>query len=108
MPALPPPVAAYVEAANRLDAEAMLAPFAADAVVRDEGRDHPGRDAVRAWIVETNCKYRVQVTPLTFAATDAGGVMTARVEGDFPGSPAILTYRFALADGRIAGLEIGA
>lgn len=108
MPALPPPVAAYVEAANRLDAEAMLAPFAPDAAVRDEGRDHHGHGAIRAWIVETNRRFRVRVTPLTFTPTDAGGVMTARVEGDFPGSPATLTYRFALAGGRIAGLEIGA
>lgn len=33
-------------------------------------------------------------------------VVTARVAGDFPGSPIDLRYRFKLAGHQIAGLEI--
>jgi hypothetical protein len=34
--------------------------------------------------------------------------MTARVSGDFPGSPAMLQYRFTLESDAIARLEITA
>jgi len=104
---LPAPVAGYFAAKNRHDVDGMLAPFAAAAVVRDEGRAHEGRAAIRAWMEETTKKYRVTVVPE--AAAEEGGrlVVTGLVSGDFPGSPARLTYRFALADGAIAGLEIG-
>jgi len=104
---LPAPVAGYFAAKNRHDIGGMLAPFSAEAEVRDEGRVHAGRAAIRAWMEETTRKYRVTVVPE--AAAEEGGrvVVTGLVAGDFPGSPARLTYRFALADGAIAGLEIG-
>jgi hypothetical protein len=56
---LPPPLAAYYEAKNRHDTDAMLAPFAEDAVVRDEGQEHRGRAAIRTWMEHTIRKYRV-------------------------------------------------
>jgi hypothetical protein len=45
---LPTPIGAYFKANGDLDTSAMLAPFAADAVVRDERQTHRGTDSLRA------------------------------------------------------------
>src|SRR5277367_3975889 len=47
--ALPPPVAAYVEATNGLEIERLLATFAEDALVNDQLRDYWGKSAIREW-----------------------------------------------------------
>lgn len=105
---LPRPIADYFAAKNRHDIDAMLAPFAADATVRDEGQAYNGHAAIRGWMEETTRRYRVTVEP-TEASSDGGTwKVAALVAGDFPGSPAVLRYRFSLADERIARLEIGA
>ena len=105
--ALPAPLPDYFTAKNAHDIDAMLAAFAADARVHDEGRDHRGRDAIRAWIADTTAKYSVTATPEDMAQDGAETVVRALVAGNFPGSPAHLTYRFTLAGARIAALSIG-
>lgn len=104
---LPAPILDYIEAKNRHDIDGMLAPFAEAATVRDEGKTHEGRAAIRAWMEETTRKYRVTVTVAKVAETDIGVLVTLDVAGDFPGSPLPLDFRFTLADGRITRLEIG-
>jgi hypothetical protein len=47
--ALPPLVAAYVEATNSFDLERLLATFAEDALVNDQLRDYWGKPAVSEW-----------------------------------------------------------
>ena len=97
----------YFAAQNAHDAEAMTACFASDARVRDEGHDYVGRDAIREWKRATIAKYGISIEPLEITQKDGGIVITARVSGNFPGSPANLTYSFALApDGLIRMLEI--
>lgn len=95
-PDLPDNLARYFAAQNSHDAEAMTACFAPDAEVRDEGHAYVGRDAIRQWKVETIAKYGISIEPLT--ATGGGGTLTvtATVTGNFPGSPADLTYEFVL------------
>jgi ketosteroid isomerase-like protein len=104
---LPPPIAAYMAASARLDADAILAPFAADAVVRDEQHTHRGRDAIRAWIVEAALGNAAVPTPIAVARDGDDHVVTAAVKGRFPGSPITLAFRFTLAGERIVALEIG-
>jgi hypothetical protein len=105
---LPEIVARYVAAQNRHDIDAMLACFAPDARVHDEGKAMAGVNAVRAWIGETSAKYRVALAPQSCERDSGGATMVAKVTGTFPGSPIDLTYRFGFsADGRIASLEIG-
>ncbi len=72
----------------------------------DEGGDHHGRDAVRAWADETGRKYRFHAEPRSLEPAADGGIVTAHLTGDFPGSPADLRYRFVLSDAGIADLEI--
>ncbi|WP_162806622.1 nuclear transport factor 2 family protein [Sphingosinicella terrae] len=104
---LPDPIRAYFDANRRLDAEAMLAPFAPEAVVRDERRTHRGRDAIRAWILEASVASQAVAEPQSVRAEGGVERVAARVSGAFPGSPVILDFRFSLASGRIAALEIG-
>jgi limonene-1,2-epoxide hydrolase len=103
---LPEPIATYVAAENADDTMALAACFAADAVVRDEGRTIRGLEAITAWKVESKRKYQHTVEPLDVAEADGRTVLTARVTGQFPGSPVELRFAFGLVAGRIASLEI--
>jgi hypothetical protein len=86
----------YFAAQNSHDADGMTACFSPEAEVRDEAHTYVGRDAIRRWKAETIAKYGISIEPL--AATDLGDMLTviARVTGNFPGSPADLTYDFVL------------
>ena len=103
---LPEPMSNYFAAANAHDADRVAACFAEDAVVRDEGRDIHGRNAIRAWAADTSRKYRHKADVKSVEDTVDRTVVTAHVAGNFPGSPIDLRYRFKLAGRLIAGLEI--
>jgi ketosteroid isomerase-like protein len=82
----------YFALAPSADTEAWFALFDPDAVVEDEGREHRGIDAIRAW--------RTEVPRVAYAITGVeregeGLVVTCTITGDFPGSPfAGLHFRF--------------
>jgi len=105
---LPKPLAAYFAAKNRHAIDAMLTPFAVDAIVRDEGRTYTGHAAIKAWMEETTRKYRVTVEPTEASADGRNWTVASLVSGSFPGSPATLRFRFTLAEEHISRLEIGA
>lgn len=104
---LPPPVQNYFDGNARLDADAMLAPFAADAVVSDERQTHRGREAIALWIKQASLAVNAVATPRTHLHHDGIDVITADVAGNFPGSPITLTFRFRVSDSAIAELHIG-
>ena len=104
---LPKTIGRYFGAQNAHDIDAIVACFASDARVRDEGHVHIGPDAIRAWKKETSAKYRVTVEPVECGIEGKTTVVVARVSGAFDGSPVNLTYRFGLSvDGQIDALEI--
>ncbi|TPG57825.1 nuclear transport factor 2 family protein [Roseomonas nepalensis] len=104
---LPAPIASYAAANARLDAEGMLASFALDAVVRDDGGLHGGHEAIRAWINSAIIAARAVFTPEAWREEDGRVIVTDPTAGDFPGSPIRPTFRFTLRGGAIAALEIG-
>lgn len=104
---LPDPIAAYFRAQNAHDVDGMLAAFAPQAHVHDEGQDFTGPAAIRAWIEGTTRKYRPSVTPIDIEQVHGLSVVKVRVAGTFPGSPIELRFRFRLEGRLIAGLEIG-
>src|SRR5258708_35894859 len=55
---LPEPLASYFEAVNREDVKSMLASFAANATVTDEGKTRSGILKLREWIEEGAEKYQ--------------------------------------------------
>jgi len=103
---LPTPIAAYVAANSQLDADGMLAPFARDAVVRDDGGHHMGRDEIRRWIESATIASGAVFSPETCREQDGRIVVDGLAAGNFPGSPVHFTFRFRLQGDAIAGLEI--
>lgn len=103
---LPAAIEAYFAADRSGDLDALASCFTADALVRDEGRDHAGVDAIRRWKADASRAYSYTATP--FASADDAGctIVTSRLVGTFPGSPVDLRYQFRLEGDRIAALEI--
>lgn len=104
---LPPPIRTYFAAEAPQDAAALAAAFSADATVQDEGETHHGPEAIRGWWLAAWAKYRHRAVPLDLTEAGGAAVVRARVSGDFPGSPAVLRFTFALAGDRITTLRIG-
>jgi hypothetical protein len=107
MPELPLPIHEYFEGNRGFDVDRMLAAFASDAIVRDEGDVHVGERSIRAWIEKATVSNAAVATPRTSTADGDRHEVEADVTGDFSGSPVELTFRFRVSDGAIAELEIG-
>jgi hypothetical protein len=102
---LPGPIAAYF-AADREDGEAVARCFTEAAVVKDEGRTHCGRDAIRQWKEDASTRYQYTSEPLACEQRAGTVVVTSRLTGTFPGSPVDLRFFFVLEGDTIASLEI--
>ena len=97
----------YFAATNAHDVTAMSADFTDESVVRDEGREHRGLAAIRAWMKETIEKYDFKVVPLEASRHGLKTIVLVSLSGTFPGSPITLQYQFTLDAQKIARLEIG-
>lgn len=104
--ALPAPLATFVETYNAHDLDAFADCFAEDAVVRDEGRMHVGRPAIRAWFEEVTRRYRMTVEVTDLVTQDGEPVLCAVVTGDFVGSPLEMRFYLGLEDDKIVALRI--
>ncbi len=105
---MPRPVQLYFQSEAFDDTVRVADCFTADAVVTDERRTHQGLDAIRAWKAESKAAAKYSVTPVSAEPDGARVLVVGRVEGDFPGSPVMLRYRFNLEGDRISALEIRA
>ena len=94
----------YFTLAPQADTAPYFAQFAEDVLVEDEGHEYRGVEAVRAW--------QTTVPSVTYSIRDivpdkAGHDARVDIEGDFPGSPVMLTFHFQFGDDdRIALLII--
>ena len=102
---LPGPVAAYF-AADKEDGEAVARCFTEAAVVKDEGRTHRGREAIRQWKEEVSTRFQYTSEPFACEQRDGTVVVTSRLTGTFPGSPVNLRFFFVVDGDKIASLEI--
>jgi hypothetical protein len=103
---LRPPIDLYFTSENAHHPSAIDRCFAAGAVVLDEGKTITSVAAIKAWRIETGEKYHHVVEPLSVSTRDGKVVVTAKVSGNFPGSPIKLEHLFQIESGRIASLEI--
>lgn len=103
---LPAPLRDYFAASNAGDIDAQVKCFSTGARVKDEGEWRQGPAAIAAWARASRERYHHQTTVLSVQGRAAEVFVEARVEGDFPGSPVVLRYRFELHDGLIDHLEI--
>ncbi len=103
----PPAIESYFENDSRRDVEGILALFAPDAVVIDDGRSWQGSTDIRAWQLGPASQYQYTVT--VFGIEGTGGetyVASCRLDGNFPGGSAELRFRFTLSLDLIEQLEI--
>jgi hypothetical protein len=103
----PSVVTRYFAAADARDFTELADCFVSDGFVVDEGTTYRGHDEIIGWRQDVAAKW-------TFTTTVTGSESVsptefrvhARVEGDFPGGVAELTYRFVLRDDAITELSI--
>jgi len=103
---LPAPVLTYLAAEKAKSPEMLAFCFADDAHVHDEGQDHRGIDAIKAWKKAADAKYTYVLEPLSASVTEKSVILRARLTGNFPGSPVELDHTFTLANDKITSLEI--
>lgn len=102
---LPEPIESYYEA-DRGRGEAVASCFNPDAIVKDEGATYHGTDEIRRWRSDVAAKFTYTCQPLAVDRQSGHTTVTCCLEGDFPGSPTDLRFRFTLAGDKIATLEI--
>src|SRR5258708_2632075 len=103
----PDVIARYLGLAAEGDLDALVGCFADDAEVVDEDQTFSGHEEIRRWRETVTSKFTYTVEVLTSEALGADNfVVTAQLEGNFPGSPVQLRFRFVLRDGLIVALEI--
>ena len=103
---LPEAVNTYFAISNGDDPARLATCFHADARVIDEKRTHQGIDAIVAWQRQARQAFSYSIEPVDASQRGERLSVTARVVGDFPGSPVLLKHLFALTDGQIRSLEI--
>lgn len=104
---LPSVLADYFTATNAHDVAAMAASFAETATVHDEGGEHAGIAAIRAWMAKTIQKYDYQAEPIESSQSGSTVRVRVLVRGRFPGSPVTIPHAFTLAGQKIIRLEVG-
>lgn len=102
---LPPRIDAFMQAKSSGDSQAFAACFAEAAVVYIEEQEFRGREAIRQWF-ENSAKYKNQYLVMGFSAKRQESILSARVSGDFAGSPQLLDYFFTTQAGLITSLRI--
>ena len=103
----PDAIARYFRLDAERDVDGVTALLTDDGVVVDERETHHGTDAIRAWRAGPASKY-TYTTEILATERDAAErhIVTARLNGDFPGATVVLRHDFTLAGDRIARLVI--
>jgi hypothetical protein len=104
---IPEVVSRYFQFDADHDIDAIVALFANDATVVDEGQTRHGTTEIRAWRTGAASKY-TYTTELTGREPLGPNRyrVTGRLTGNFPGATADLKWEFTIADGYISRLVI--
>ncbi|MBL4677121.1 MAG: nuclear transport factor 2 family protein [Mucilaginibacter sp.] len=103
---LPTIVSKLVAAHNQFDTETYTGCFAETAIVHDEGKIHQGKAEIRKWNEHSNEEYHATMKPLKYESSEQEDLLTAEVDGNFPGSPAVLKFHLVLENELISSLKI--
>src|SRR5690349_24951445 len=101
------PLTRYFEYDALRDVEAIVAVFADDATVTDEGETWQGLAEIRAWQLgpASAYTYRTELRNTEQLGPDRY-LVTGRLSGNFPGGTADLTWDFTIAGNKISRLVI--
>jgi hypothetical protein len=105
---MPDVIDAYIQTSNSRDADRFGSLFSQDAIVHDEGQEYRGVVAIKRRLASTVKKYAFTLTPIDFSIEKHETVLRVKMEGDFPGSPLTVRFRFVLREDKIARLDISA
>ena len=108
--ALPPLVAAYVEATNSFDLERLMSTFAEDALVNDQLRDYWGKPAIGEWARRDIIGERLTMKVTQVINHYGNFIVTANVDGDYDKrglpDPLVLAFYFTPQSDSIVQLII--
>ena len=104
---IPEPLTGYFEHDTQRDVEAIVAIFADDATVTDEGETRQGVAEIRAWQLgpASAYTYRTELRDAEQLGPDRY-LVTGRLTGNFPGGTADLTWDFTIAGNKVSRLVI--
>ena len=107
---LPPVVAGHIDAVNAHDEDAIVATFAADALVNDAHREFWGTEAIRRWVAREMTGDRVTIDVTEVIEHHGDTIVRGRYDGTFDKTnlpeELILTNYFTVRDGKIASLIV--
>ncbi len=104
---LPAAVRRYLAAHAARDSATAIESFSPDAVVVDEGRTYRGTDEVLEFLRRAGAEFEYTTELMgSERLGDERWVVHNRLEGDFPGGVADLSYRFTIDGDRITELVI--
>jgi hypothetical protein len=107
-PEQPSIIAGYFDRMNR-DPGSVILLFAPHATVIDNGLHYAGHDEIRGWLTGPASEYTTVTTQLSSEESEAGHVVTTRIEGNFPGGVVCLRHTFGLtSEASIESLVISA
>lgn len=108
--ALPPLVAAYIEATNNFDFERLMDTFAEDALVNDQLRDYWGKPAIREWAKHDIMDQRLTMNVTQVIHHYGNFIVTANVDGNYDKrglpDPLVLAFYFSVQSDLIVQLII--
>jgi hypothetical protein len=102
-----PVIEAYFASEGGAAADLVEHFFNHDASVTDEGVTISGLEAITSWKQAAKQKYQYTAEPVESLESDGLVIMKVRLSGTFPGSRAVVRFKFGLTDGLISTLEIG-
>jgi ketosteroid isomerase-like protein len=104
---LPATIRAFLAAHVAGEADAAFRTFGPDAVVVDQDETFRGADQVRDFLHHSGSEFTYTTELLSARREDeTHWAVVNRIEGNFPGGVADLTYRFSLAGDLISELTI--
>jgi hypothetical protein len=107
---LPPVVAAHIAAVNAHDEDAIVATFAAGALVNDAHREFWGTEAIRRWVAREMTGDRVTIDVTEVIEHHGDTIVRGRYDGTYDKTnlpeELILTNYFTVRDGKIASLIV--
>ncbi len=107
---LPAPIAAYIDATNAADLDAMVGAFSPDALVNDHRDEFDGADAIRGWAAREIIGDRVTMQVTDAARRGTAVSVKAIIDGNFAKTglpiPLVLAFYFTVSNDRITQLVI--
>ena len=104
-------LAAHIAAVNAFDEDAIVATFAADALVNDARREFWGMEAIRRWVAREMVGDKVTLQVIEVLDHYGDTIVRAKYDGEYdkanlPPGDLILTSYFTVRDGKIITLIV--